>query len=73
MTTDLMPMADGVNLLTLDGVGYRDLESVNAWLSACSMNSRERHDGCCTLMSCGEYSFSNIEHKVTVECRKYYH
>lgn len=73
MKTSLLPASNNVKVLKLCDVRYRDLEAVNAWLYACSMTSRERHDGCCALMSCGKYSFSNIEHRVTVECRKYYH
>ena len=72
MTTSLTPIADDVNLLTLDGIRYRDLEAVNAWLYACSIQPCERHDICCCLMLQGEYSFCNIEYRLEVNCKKQY-
>lgn len=70
MTTNLSPIADGVNLLTLERIGYRDLESVNAWLIACSMTPYECHSVFCVFMDCGFFNFCNIEHRLEVVCRK---
>lgn len=62
----MTPIDGCVNLLEIGDVGFCDLESVSAWMFACDMNTCERRDGCKELMSIGRYSFSNIEHRVTV-------
>lgn len=68
MTTSLIPIDDCTLLLTLSGIGYRDLIEVCAWMYACDMPLRERHRACCTLMTHGTYAFCNTEYRIEVRC-----
>ena len=56
------------NLLTLQDVKLTDLDEVAAWMYALDMTLRERHEACCQLLGEGQYTVSNIEHRVTLEC-----
>ena len=69
MTTKLETIGNGVNLMTMNDVELRDLDNVNAWMFAFDLSLRERHAANCLLLGEGEYSFSNIKHRITVKCR----
>lgn len=68
MKTRLEPIADGVSLLTLRCVRLHDIPDVGSWLNALDLTMTEALDACCQVLEYGCYSFSNIEHRVTVEC-----
>lgn len=71
MKTRLEPIADGVSLLTLHGVRPHDIADVGSWLNTLDLTMTEALDACVQVLECGFYSFSNIEHRVTVECITY--
>ena len=66
MTTRLSPIEDRVNLLRLSGITLIDLDEVAAWLNACGIAGRQVREACQQVMTDGTYSFSNIEHRVTL-------
>ena len=70
MTTDLHPIGNGVNLLTLCGVTLLSLDEVDAWLFAIDVPQGQRKAACRQIMGEGYYAVSNIECRVTVECTK---
>lgn len=68
MRTNLRNIEKCVNLLTLSGITLLDLDEVDAWLCALDIQPQERRLACQRIMGEGRYDFSNVEHRVTVEC-----
>lgn len=65
MKTTLESIENCVNRLTIKDVTHRDMNNVVAWMDACGLDEKEREDGYSRLVSDGEYSFSNIEYRVS--------
>lgn len=70
MTTNLSYLNEKVNLLTLSGVTLIHMDEVDAWLYAIDLAPSERKAACLQILSDGSYTVSNIEHRVTVECKQ---
>lgn len=70
MTTNLSSIDNRVNLLTLSGITLLDLDEVASWLSACDFCEKQLREACQHVLAEGEYTFSNIEHRLTVELRQ---
>lgn len=69
MTTNLHSIADGVNLLTMQGISVIDLDDVDSWLYSIDMLPKERHEACRQILADGSFSVCNIEHRVEVMCK----
>lgn len=72
MTTKLVPIDNSVNLLALRNINFADLDEVTAWFYALDIPMSEYSNLCKYILSCGVLSFSNVEHRVTVECSTNY-
>ncbi len=68
MTTKLVPIDNKVNLLSLSNIRLTDLDEVAAWFYALDIPVNEYQNLCRCIMGGGRLAFSNIEHRVTVEC-----
>ena len=70
MKTRLEPIDDGVNLLRLTGVDLLSIDDLASWLFVFDFFDAELRDCCRLVLGEGFYAFSNIEHRVTVECQR---
>lgn len=70
MISHLKSLDGGVNLLELCDVSHRSLRDVEVWLFAVGVPESQRKAACRQIMTDGFYSVSNIEYRLTVECRK---
>ena len=68
MTTELHPIGNGINRLSLRGVTLLSLDEVDSWLFALDLSQEERKEACRQIMKDGYYTISNIEYRVTVSC-----
>ena len=68
MTTKLVPIDNSVNLLELRHISLTDFDEVSSWFYALDIPMGEYRNLCAYLLGNGKLSFSNIEHRVTVEC-----
>lgn len=66
MKTNLSPISNRVNLLTISGITLIDLDEVAAWLNACDIYGRHEQEACRQILRDGSFSVSNIEHRVTL-------
>lgn len=67
--TNLIPIEDGVNLLSVQGVTLLDIDEVDSWLYAMDLLSSERKKACRQLLAEGSFSMCNIEHRVEMVCK----
>lgn len=68
MTTELVPIDESVNLLSLRKIRLTDLDEVVAWFYALDIPMNEYRNLCLRILENDELYFSNIEHRVTVKC-----
>lgn len=68
MTTKLVPIDNSVNLLSLSNIRLTDLDEVTAWFYALDIPVNEYRNLCVCILKDLRLAFSNIEHRVTVEC-----
>lgn len=66
MKTTLESIDNRVNRLTVQDIKRNNMKDVAAWMFTCNLQEKERENGCFRLLSDGEYSFSNIECRVSV-------
>lgn len=68
MRTDLSPLRNKTNRLSLHDITLLDLSDVDAWLFAIDLTPSERKDACWQIMYEGGFHICNIEYRIEVDC-----
>lgn len=66
MKTNLSYLSKKVNLLTLTNINIINMDDVDAWLYAIDFSPSDRKEACRQILTDGNFSVSNIEHRITI-------